>query len=345
MPGRCEMSGLIQRGWLRPGWINWLLYPLSLIYSGLMFLRRQAYRSGLLKSYKLRVPVIVVGNISVGGTGKTPLVIELVEQLKLHGMNPGVISRGYGGVSCLWPREVDRDATAAEVGDEPILISRRCQVPVVVGPNRVRSAHVLIEKHLCNVIVSDDGFQHHALQRDLDIVLIDGQRRFGNGWCLPAGPLREPVSALRRAGIVVTNQAGTGEKSRDGEFAMRVHISQAIQIGGDQTCDLGKFAGKTVHVVAAIGNPDRFFEQLQAQGIDVVSHRFRDHHAFTSADLDFAAADRDIVVLMTEKDAVKCESMISSDQFWMVPLEATLDPAVVAEVLARMPVVRTSVRM
>lgn len=341
------MLSAIQQGWQRPRWCNRLLYPLSMVYVGVMRLRSQAYRWGILTRHKLPKPLVVIGNLSVGGVGKTPLLMELVEQLKTRGMYPGVISRGYRGNSDFWPREVNEQVTAAEVGDEAMLIFKRCQVPVVVGPKRVQSAHLLIHTHRCDIVLSDDGFQHLALQRDLDIVVIDGQRRFGNGWCLPAGPLREPRSALARADLIVANQP-CRTPITSGEFVMHTYIDQAIHIGNKQTRKppqkLSEFAGQTVHAVAGIGNPSRFFKQLQAYGIKVVPHEYPDHHTFTAADFAFTATQRTNTVLMTEKDAVKCDPLITSGtiaanhsgavattscQYWKVPLRVHLAPGLV----------------
>ena len=330
------MRRAIQRGWRRRGWLNRLLYPLSLGYAGAVWMRRHAYRIGILRRHKLPVPLIVVGNLSVGGTGKTPLVMELVERLKSRGMTPGVISRGYGGRA---RESVEVCDNAAQVGDEPLLIARRCHVPVAVGRCRVASARLLIRRHRCDIIVSDDGFQHLALRRDLDIVLIDGERRFGNGWCLPAGPLRELPEALRRADIVVVNGAGAGEGA-PGEFGIKTHIDQAVCLGDGRTRDLGEFPGETVHAIAGIGNPERFFRQLEDYDIEVVAHAFPDHHPFTRAEMEavLAAAADEAAVLMTEKDAVKCEALLTEQQArrcWAVPLRVALHPQLMKAVLAR----------
>ena len=332
-----RMSHLIRRGWRHPGWINRLLYPLSLGYAGLMSVRRRAYARGLFKRHKLPVPLVVVGNLSVGGVGKTPLVIELVAGFKSRGMNPGVISRGYHGRSRRWPREVLAGVDAGEVGDEPVLIFRRCRVPVMAGANRLRSARLLLARHGCDIIISDDGFQHLALARDLDIVVIDGEQPFGNGWCLPAGPLREPPAALARADIIVVN-GKPGQEARQGarqeQYAMTVAVDRAVRLDGAQTRPLSAFAGQTVHGVAGIGNPGRFFRQLAAHGLRVVPHEYPDHHRFTPADFGFAD---DSAVLMTEKDAVKCEALglppATADRCWTVPLGVTLAPDLLPAVI------------
>ena len=330
-----RLSHIVQRGWRHPGSLNRLLYPLSLLYTGLMSARRRGYELGLLRRRQLPVPVVVVGNISVGGVGKTPLVMALVECLKGRGMNPGVIARGYRGRSGFWPREVAQGVDAGEVGDEPVLIFRRCRVPVAVGPNRLQSARLLLDRHGCDIILSDDGFQHLALARDLDIVVVDGEGRFGNGWCLPAGPLREPPAALARADLIVVNGV-----AGEGEFAMTTHAEHAVSLDGAQTRALSAFAGQTAHAIAGIGNPGRFFRQLEAHGIRVVPHAHPDHHRFTPTDLGFHDHE---LLLMTEKDAVKCEALISpaAGRCWAVPLGVTLDPGLLPAVLDRLPAVPT----
>ncbi len=328
-----RLSQHIRRGWQHPGWINRWLYPLSLIYAGLMWLRRRAYQLGICQRHKLPVPLVVVGNISVGGTGKTPLVIELVEHFKSRERKPGVVVRGYRGRSTSWPRLVTEGVSAEQVGDEPVLIFRRCRVPVMAGPDRLRSARLLVgDAHGCDIIISDDGFQHLEMARDLDIVVIDGERRFGNGWCLPAGPLREPLNALARAGIVIVN----GEPEAGELHTMKMHIDHAVPLHGKQTRALREFAGQPVHAVAGIGNPGRFFRQLQAHGIDLMPHEYPDHHRFTAADFAFAADGA--TVLMTEKDAVKCEALMPAEtaaRCWVVPLRLALAPALLSEVCDR----------
>lgn len=311
-----------QRIWQRRGIANLLLYPLSLVYIFGISMRRYAYKLGLRKPQRLAVPVVVVGNLSVGGVGKTPLVIALVEYLKHHGRKPGVIARGYRGISKHWPREVEATSDAVEVGDEPVLLFRRCEVPVVADPLRVRGARLLVEKHNCDIIVSDDGFQHFGLHRDLDIVVLDGARRLKNGWCLPAGPLRELPQALTRADMVVTQ--GTAQS---GEYAMQTRIRTAVLLDGSEIQDLKQFAGQTVHAVTGIGNPTRFFQQLRAYDIQLITHQYPDHHRFCAA--DFAAIGAFDALLMTEKDAVKCAQILSAAQAakcWVVAQQITVAP-------------------
>ena len=272
---------------------------------------------GLFKSTTLTVPVIVVGNITVGGSGKSPLVMSLVSHLKATGYKPGVISRGYGGGSEFWPREVNRSTTAELVGDEPQLIFERCNVPVVVGPDRVGSGRYLIDKMDCNVLVSDDGYQHFALNRDIDIAVMDGQFGFGNGWCLPAGPLREPKSAIHRADIVVVNGPSDEESLNHFPYCtMDMELQGAYNLVDRSQRDLEEFRESPVHAVAGIGNPSRFFSQLEKAGLNIIPHAFPDHYRYTLEDINFGD---DRSVLMTEKDGIKCRNMVTAENIWIVP--------------------------
>jgi len=320
------MLNKLRSGWQQPGWLNFLMYPLSLLYLALITLRFRLYRMGWLKSEKLPVPVIVVGNISVGGTGKTPLVIALVEYFQAMGKKPGVISRGYKAERLDSPKIVTEGDTAREVGDEPLLITQQCHVPVAVGPDRAANGKLLIEKSDCDMLISDDGFQHFALERDIDIVVIDGDRGLGNGWCLPAGPLREPIGALHRADAVIVN-GGKVDVKHPEKYAMSYTLSAMLQINGDEVGRIDQFRGKQVRAIAGIGNPNRFFEQLSQAGIEVVPHVFEDHHNFRANDLKF---NDDLPVLMTRKDAVKCRSLIESSNFWSVPVELEIDTGLFA---------------
>jgi tetraacyldisaccharide 4'-kinase len=280
-----------------------------------MWCRKQAYHFGLFKQYRISVPVIVVGNISVGGTGKTPCVIWLVKQLQQAGYRPGIISRGYGSQAKRYPQNVIPNSNPDLVGDEPVIISRHTQCPMAISPNRVEAAEYLLEHYDCNIIIADDGLQHTALARDIEIVVVDGQRLFGNGLCLPAGPLREPLSRLKIVDFIVYN-GGNSNK-----FNMTLTQGNIINLLEPSiTKTLADFSNKPVHAIAGIGNPERFFNQLSASGLIVQNHPFSDHHHFQKGDLAFGD---DISILMTEKDAVKCQAF-ATENMWFIPIEATI---------------------
>jgi len=290
-----------------------LLRALVPVYRFLRALHQAPYTLGWRKPQRLSVPVIVVGNITAGGTGKTPLVIALVEALRARGHTPGVISRGYG-VSADTPRLLDAQ-DAAQFGDEPVLIARATGVPVAVGRDRVAAGQLLLAAHACDVIIADDGLQHYPLFRNVEICVLDGERRFGNARLLPAGPLREPLSRFSRVDFRVCN----GGTPRAEEVPMRLAGDTAVAMAGAALRkSLHDFAGQHVHAVAGIGNPARFFAMLRAAGVDLIEHAFPDHHAFNLADLAFGD---DQPVLMTEKDAVKC-SAFAQPNFWSVPVRA-----------------------
>jgi len=247
-----------------------LLTPLSLVFRIVVWLRRSAYRIGLLRSQRVSLPVIIVGNITAGGTGKTPLVIWLAEYLRDKGYRPGIISRGYGGKASSWPQQVRPDSDPAMVGDEAVLLAGATGCPMAVGPDRVATATALIEHSDCDVLVSDDGLQHYALQRDIEIVVIDGIRRFGTGFSIPAGPLREPAKRLREADLVVINGLGSAH-----EHIMRMKPGDARSLTDSSvTRCLADFYGQAVHAVAGIGNPERFFQSLEQQGMQLEKHVF-----------------------------------------------------------------------
>ncbi|MGD8910337.1 MAG: tetraacyldisaccharide 4'-kinase [Chromatiales bacterium] len=306
----------IERSW--DGWhpITWLLLPLSGLFCLLGWLRRLAYRAGWLRSQKLAVPVIIVGNISVGGTGKTPLIVWLAQHLLERGRRPGIILRGYGATADKLPREVTAASQPDQVGDEAVLIGRRTGCPVVVGRDRVEAGRLLLQNHDCDLILSDDGLQHYALQRDLEIVVIDGARRFGNGLCLPAGPLRERTSRLRRADLVIVNG-----RARKDEYGMQVEADRAISLMDGEARSLIAFQRQTVHALAGIGHPERFFNTLKAAGLRPECHAFPDHHPYREEEL---RPFSDQTVLMTEKDGVKCEEFGLPD-LWFVPARAEPD--------------------
>lgn len=315
--------------WQKRGVAAWLLLPLGLVYSALTGLRRLCYRFHLLHSQRMPVPVIVVGNVTVGGAGKTPLVIWLAERLRERGWQAGVISRGYGGNSS-GVVAVGRDADATLVGDEPLLIARRTQCPVFIGRDRVAAARALLRGHPeCKVLIADDGLQHYRLARDVELVVFD-QRGAGNGFPLPAGPLREPVSRCARAQALIAHGAVplhvVSEAAVPRIFTMHLGGTRLYRLARPQEqIDVAELPAHRVHAIAAIGHPERFFDQLRQLGLDVVPHAFPDHHAYVADELAFGA---DQVLLMTEKDAVKCSPFANRlpAQTWVLRVDAELAP-------------------
>jgi tetraacyldisaccharide 4'-kinase len=310
------MERALNRIWYGGAPASILLLPLSWLYGAVMAVRRVFYEQGWLASYRVTRPVIVVGNLTVGGTGKTPFVAWLAEQLTERGLRVGILSRGYGSNSTV-PRVVEPGASWQEVGDEPLLLRQRTGCDVVVSVDRPAGAQLLVQRG-ADVIVSDDGLQHLRLVRDLEIVVVDGARGFGNGRLLPAGPLREPSSRVATANAVVINgrpeHASILAAARDMRAVqMALFAGRVLPVAGaraDRT--LESFRGQRVHAVAGIGNPWRFFADLRGHGLDIVEHAFPDHHPFTAADFDFGNGE---AVLMTEKDAVKCRAF-SDSRLW-----------------------------
>ncbi|MFN9737997.1 MAG: tetraacyldisaccharide 4'-kinase [Pseudomonadota bacterium] len=293
----------------------WPLRVLELVYRGALGLRRWLYGAGILGSARIGVPVLVIGNLTVGGTGKTPLVAALAVELRQRGWHPGIALRGYGGRRRR-PGMVEPHADPAAHGDEALLLVRATGVPVATGPRRAAAA-ALLARRGCDVVLCDDGLQHWALARDLEVLVVDGNRRFGNGHLLPAGPLREPVSRALGVDHIVTN----GGAPRAGEVPMRVVGQRALALDGSgRALALDALRGREVHAVAGIGNPDRFFALLQGFGIRVRPHPWPDHYPFEGRELAF---DDDLPVLVTEKDAVKC-SRFADARTWVVPVEAEL---------------------
>lgn len=312
--------------WYKEMYISAMFMPLSMLYVDVIRLRRFLYQIGIFKQTKLPVPVIIVGNITVGGTGKTPLVISLVELLKQQGYKPGVISRGYAGKANQSAQIVSADSDAALVGDEAVLLAKRCDCPAAICADRVSAARLLLDNQSCDVIISDDGLQHYALQRDIEIVVIDGERRFGNGYCLPVGPLREPPERIKQVDLVVVNG---GNGLQQNEFAMHCRGEELINLLNGERKPIAEFKPIACHALAAIGNPGRFFKQLALAGIDCTPHAFTDHYAFTAADLNFKDGKP---VLMTEKDAVKCHSFAEA-KHWYLPVNAELPEAFFQQLL------------
>ncbi len=328
---------------------------LSSVYGGVVGARSALYARGWLKSHQAGVPVVIVGNLVAGGSGKTPLVIALVERLKAEGRKPGVATRGYGREQADKPLWVTPDTDPALAGDEPLLIARRTGARVRADRDRVAAAQALVAAG-CDIVVCDDGLQHYRLARDVEIEVLDARRRHGNDRLLPAGPLREPISRAAKCDFHVVNlgtnpstpvepthsvepthgrlatpramgeadhgsalQAGVGF----GEWPMHLRPGAATPLQGGRPIPLDHYAGKRIHAVAGIGDPERFFEMLRALGIAVVPHAFPDHHRYTADDFDFGS---DLPVLMTEKDAVKAAPFATA-RFHAVPVEAVLPEA------------------
>ncbi len=332
-----------KRGPKTPGWwYDDAPVPLAArlvapLYGAVSRLRRRLYQRGWLRRRQVPVPVIVVGNITAGGTGKTPLTIELVTRLREAGWKPGVASRGYGRDEAGSARWVTPDMDAALGGDEPVLIAWKTGAPVRVDRDRVAAAKALLDAG-CDVVVCDDGLQHYRLARDIEIEVVDAVRRYGNGRMMPAGPLRESVARARDCDFRVVNLGqgsdsdGESTASGFGEWAMRLRIDTAHPLGGGRDTPLQAFAGQRVHAVAGIANPERFFQMLRARGIGVVPHAFADHHRYQPADLSFGS---ELPVLMTEKDAVKCQRF-ANRWHYAVPLQAELPAAFWVALLDRL---------
>jgi len=310
----------IEHYWYRthlPVWPPvWLLLPLSWLFCFIAVFRRKIYRLNLKKSFATHVPVVVIGNIVVGGSGKTPLLISLCEYIQKNGFKPGVVSRGYGG-SVTGVKQVVESDSAELVGDEPLMVQQRTNVPVVVGADRVAAIDYLLKNNQCDIVLSDDGLQHYRMKRDLEIAVVDSQRKFGNGFCLPAGPLRERMSRLNDVDIVVYNGATT--KTAD-DCLYTLQIASVNKLNSGEVKPLSSFVNSTVHAVAGIGHPARFFEQLRKLDIEVIEHAFPDHHGYQQSDFDSWHQD---CILMTEKDAVKCQHLLLPDT-WVVMVEADL---------------------
>lgn len=317
--------------------VPWTARLLAPLYGAVAGLRRGLYRRGWLRSRQVPVPVIVVGNITAGGTGKTPLTIALVERLREAGWKPGVASRGYGRDEAGTARWVTPDLAPGLGGDEPVLIAWKTGVPVRVDRDRVAAARALLAAG-CDVVVCDDGLQHYRLARDIEIEVVDAQRRYGNGLLMPAGPLREPAARARDCDFRVVNLGQASDAgqvppgSGFGEWTMRLRIDSARPLRGGRERPLHGFSGQRVHTVAGIAHPQRFFQMLRARGIGVVPHAFPDHHRYQASDLSFGS---ELPVLMTEKDAVKCRAF-ATDWHYAVPLQAELPAAFWVALLDRL---------
>ena len=329
-------DSLAQKIWYGESPLRWLLLPLTLIYSAVVAIRRLLYSLGVLRSHRVAAPVIIVGNVAGGGTGKTPVAIGLAQRLAEEGMNPAIVSRGYGGAVGSRPVRVTAESDPADVGDEAVLIAIRREGLVVVHPDRVAAANHAIELG-ANVIVSDDGLQHYRLERDYEIVIVDGTRRYGNRRLLPAGPLREPVSRLNSINqLLVQHEAdGSSELSHRSSdlppLDFRLVASEICRLDNTETRNIDEFAGVTVHAVAGIGNPERFFRMLESRDIEVIRHPLPDHAEITPDDIEF---DDELDIVMTEKDAVKCR-WLDTRNCWYVPVDVAINDAAADDLIVR----------
>ncbi|CAH1210148.1 tetraacyldisaccharide 4'-kinase [Candidatus Nitrotoga sp. BS] len=321
------MQGLEQH-WYRITPLHLILLPISFIFQVLAATRRVLYRSGILTSVKLPVPIIVVGNITVGGSGKTPLTLWLAQQLIDSGWHPGIISRGHGGTTKS-PLAVYVSSSPIEAGDEAVLMAQRKLCPVWIGRDRVGAARALLKAHPeCDIVLSDDGLQHYRLQRDFEIAVVDGVRRFGNGFLLPAGPLREPLSRLTQVDAIVVH----GGAATEDQHSMQLFGQSFYNLlNSNATAQAADFFGQRLHALAGIGHPQRFFTHLNLLGLKVQAHPFPDHHRFTPADLDYIEAD---AILMTEKDAVKCATF-ANEKCWVLRVDAQLDSLITQQILEK----------
>ncbi len=311
---------MLEKIWYGNRLLAFPLLPLSALFGLVSGLRRVLYGTGLKKVHRFPAPVIVVGNLAVGGTGKTPLVIWLCEHLRSRGFRPGIVSRGYGGSASHWPQQVRADSDPVVVGDEAVLLARRTGCPMCVSPDRPAAVEALLQHSNCDIVVSDDGLQHLAMGRDLEIVVVDGRRGLGNGFLLPAGPLREPPGRLRKADLVISS--ATRWEDVPVMHIVKPRLVPLVE-SSVRPRPLASFSGQRVHAVAGIGNPQRFFDLLTDHGMEVIPHVFPDHHAFRRMDLWF---EPDLPVVMTEKDAVKCRRY-GKRNHWVVQIDVQPEQA------------------
>ena len=330
---RERLHDWLQRAWYEDGAGSRLLLPLSGLYWLAISLRRVLYRSGIFRSHRVGVPVIVVGNVTAGGTGKTPTTIWLASALKRAGFTPGIVSRGYGGSQSGAPLRVDGASDTELVGDEPVLLARRSGCAVAVDRDRVRAARMLIDDGV-DLIIADDGLQHLRLARDYEICVVDGKRWFGNRCVLPAGPLREPAARASDVDQILVN--GPIERTPESvtvqnAISFELVAKDAERLNGSLVRPLSGFKGETVHAAAAIGNPGRFFDLLRLHGLDVIEHAFPDHARLSRTQIDF---EDGLNVFLTEKDAVKLGTDLG-DRYWSIPVELEMEASLAGAWLAQ----------
>ena len=326
-----SLSQSVTDSWYQKG-LSWtrVLLPLSWLFNVLARRRKTRYLQK--ERWQSPVPVMVVGNISIGGTGKTPVVGALVKELQQRGYKPGIISRGFGSANVSYPIAVTPESDPLLVGDEPVMLSRQLQVPLVVDPDRVEAAKYLLDHFDCDLLIADDGLQHYNLQRDIEVLVVDGERMLGNGLCLPAGPLREPPERMNSVDVVLVN----GDAQKQFPASVQSLPANSFYLQPDQLLPVNpQFSelapvNAKVHAVAGIGNPGRFFTTLSKLGYEVVPHAYPDHHAFVAADIQF---DDSLPVLMTAKDAVKCQPF-ADQRHWYLPITTSLPEGVLSRIEA-----------
>lgn len=322
--------------WYRPRlhWLGWLLLPFARLFALITACRRQLYRCNILKTAHFPVPVIVVGNITVGGTGKTPLVIWLADFLRQQGYRPGIVSRGVGGKKHTKAHQVQQTDAPQVVGDEALLLLEETQCPVVICKSRKLAVQQLLAHTNCNLVISDDGLQHYSLGRAIEIAVVDGLRKFGNKQLLPAGPLREPVSRLHQVDFIVMNgetaYCHPSESWDPSLFKMEMIPYAFKSLLGKYTYHLADFKYKKIHALAGIGHPQRFFNVLAAQGFDLITHVFPDHYLYQACDIQLSDQ---LPIVMTAKDAIKCKAF-ADERHWYLQIKLNM-PADFAQALLR----------
>ncbi|OCG21988.1 MULTISPECIES: tetraacyldisaccharide 4'-kinase [unclassified Gilliamella] len=323
---------MIEKLWYGKNRLCWLLIPFSLLYGLVAFVRRSLYRLGILKSWHSPVPIIVIGNLSVGGNGKTPLVVALIESLKQKGLQVGVVSRGYGGKADNYPLILDNTTTTEQAGDEPVLIFQRANVPVAVSPHRAEAVQALLKQYELDVILTDDGLQHYALARDIEVVVVDGKRLFGNGWWMPAGPMRERETRLKSVDLIIINGDSVNhftQQYAEKTYTMQLTPLYAVNLLTKEQKTLSSL--QNICAIAGISHPQRFFDMLIKMQVDVVkTASFADHQKFTLPLLNNVASSEQ-TLLMTEKDAVKCRQFAQKN-WWYLPIDAEIPVGAVDQI-------------
>ncbi len=334
--------------WKRKTWQSYLLSPLSSLVCWEAARRLKNFQQQNVAARQTQATVIVVGNVVVGGTGKTPFIVWLADQLKQSGFSVGILSRGYGAKNKEWPRLVSVSDTAETVGDEPLMLSQKTNCPVAVSPKRTEALALLTEQHDCDYVISDDGLQHYALQRDIEVVMIDAERQFGNQMCMPSGPLREPLSRIEEVDFCVWNGLNENEQIPQLVYQQKTALKmQLLPVQFHKVADLqtslsieafvAQFSQQETMAIAGIGNPQRFFNTLAELSLEFKTTAFADHHAFSRAELvGLPASSSGNPIIMTEKDAVKCQDFAeASDEWWYLKVETACSPSLVQAIITK----------